>query len=169
MRTLDPGRHRGPAGMKTELRQILGAGVAEDEARRALAGAAEDWGGEWDEEKGLLTLAVTAGLRVGWVRGPVRFEGPLEGDPLELCYRVEESSFSLQASAVAFLLMAAAGGLFTMIWPFFGYRFPDLIQLAPLAALLALGGWFLVVARLKSSGPEEFLAAAAKLAEGPEG
>ena len=151
--------------MKTELRQALGAGVGEEQARQAVAIAAEDWGGEWEPEKDRLTLAVTAGLRVGWVRGPVRFERSTGSQPLEICYRVEESSFALQRAAVVFLLIAAVGGLFTMLWPFFVHSNPALIQLAPLAALFALGGWFLVVSRLRDAGPEDFLAAAATITE----
>ena len=151
--------------MSSEHRQVLGDGVEEEPVRLALGAAAEDWGGEWEEETGLLTLPVTAGLRVGWVRGTVSIGPREDGGPLEILYRVEEAHFALQAAAVVFLLLAAAGGLFTMLWPFFAHRNPDLIQLAPLAVLLTLGGWFLVVSRLKSSGPEDFLAAVAKAAE----
>jgi hypothetical protein len=32
---------------------------------------------------------------------------------------------------------------------------------APFGAVLALGGWFLVISRLRTSGPEEFLEAVA--------
>jgi hypothetical protein len=53
------------------------------------------------------------------------------------------------------LLLASAGGLLCLIWPFF----PRLLQIAPFGAILALGGWFLVIARLRTSGPDEFLAA----------
>jgi uncharacterized membrane protein HdeD (DUF308 family) len=55
------------------------------------------------------------------------------------------------------LLLSAFGAVLTFIWPFF----PKLIAVAPFGALLALGGWFLVVSRLRSSGPEDFLAALA--------
>jgi len=151
--------------MKDELRQALSAGVGEEQARRAVAIVAEDWGAEWEAEHDRLTLAVTAGLRIGWVRGPVRFERPTEGQPFDLCFRVKESEFALQKPAVAFLLLAAIGGLFTMVWPFFAHINPGLLQLAPLAALFALGGWFLVVSRLRNAGPEEFLVAVAKVAE----
>ena len=44
-----------------------------------------------------------------------------------------------------------------MLWPFY----PQLIAVAPFGALLALGGWFLVVSRLRTSGPDEFLDAVA--------
>jgi hypothetical protein len=55
------------------------------------------------------------------------------------------------------LLVAVAGGLLTVLWPFF----PQLMNVAPFGALLALGGWFLVVSRLRTSGPDEFLVAVA--------
>ena len=52
------------------------------------------------------------------------------------------------------------------LWPFF----PRLLQLAPFGAVIALGGWFLVISRLRTSGPDEFLAMRAVEARmlGPE-
>ncbi len=57
-----------------------------------------------------------------------------------------------------------------MLVPFF----PDLFQLLPFAVVLSLAAWFLVVSRLRSSGPEEFLgdladSLAAELAAEPTG
>jgi hypothetical protein len=49
--------------------------------------------------------------------------------------------------------VAIAGAVLTMLWPFF----PQLLPLAPFGAILALGGWFLVLSRLRNSGPDEFL------------
>ena len=51
------------------------------------------------------------------------------------------------------LLFATAGGLLTVLWPFF----PELLPVAPSAPCIALGGWFLVISRLRTSGPDEFL------------
>ena len=44
-----------------------------------------------------------------------------------------------------------------MAWPLF----PQLLPVAPLGAVLAVGGWFLVLPRLRGHGPEEFLASVA--------
>ena len=55
------------------------------------------------------------------------------------------------------LLFATAGGILTVLWPFF----PDLLAVAPFGAVIALGGWFLVITRLRTSGPDEFLEAVA--------
>jgi len=52
---------------------------------------------------------------------------------------------------------ASFGELLTLAWPFF----PSLMTVAPFGAILALGGWFMVVSRLRTSGPDEFLDAVA--------
>ena len=49
-----------------------------------------------------------------------------------------------------------------MIWPFF----PGLLPLAPLGAIVALSGWFLVVSRLTTSTPDDFLRLVADVAAG---
>jgi uncharacterized membrane protein HdeD (DUF308 family) len=57
-----------------------------------------------------------------------------------------------------------AGGLLTVLWPFF----PRLLSVAPFGAVVALGGWFLVVSRLRTSGPDDFLKAVAAQANAPQ-
>jgi len=59
------------------------------------------------------------------------------------------------------LLLATAGGVLTVLWPFF----PNLLAVAPFGAVIALGGWFLVITRLRTSGPDEFLEAVAAQGE----
>jgi hypothetical protein len=63
--------------------------------------------------------------------------------------------------AVMILILSALGAVLTVLWPFY----PQLITVAPFGALIALGGWFLVVSRLRTSGPDEFLAAVAATPE----
>lgn len=123
-----------------------------DAALAALRRAAEDWGAELRDEEGLrLYLPVIHGLRRGLIAGPVRVEP--SGDGSRIVFRPEESAFSVQAAPVTVLLLAMAGAALAMLWPFF----PNLLPLAPFGAILALGGWFLVLTRLRTSGAEEFL------------
>jgi hypothetical protein len=128
----------------------------------AVARAAEAWGADFERQEtgGRLRLPFVAGLRRGLVSGPLSVEPIPDGS--RVVFRAEESAHSVQTSAVALLLIAAAGGLLTVLWPFY----PKMLPVAPFGALLALGGWFLVVSRLRSSGPDEFLAAVAAEAGG---
>lgn len=151
--------------MSGEVRRPLPKGVSQEQARQAVAAVAEAWGADWEPGTDRLNLAATAGLRIGWVRGRIVFEGPeghAEGDSLELRFEREEEHFVIQRSAAFFLALAALGGLYVMIWPFLASGNPGALQLVPLAALLGLGGWFLVVSRLRNAGPEEFLKAVAE-------
>ena len=124
-----------------------------DSALAALRRAADGWGAELrKEEEGLwLYLPVIHGLRRGLIAGPVAVEPAEEGS--RVVFRPEESDLSVQAASVVILLLAMIGGALTMLWPFF----PNLLPVAPFGALLALGGWLLVLSRLRTSGPEEFL------------
>ena len=124
-----------------------------DSALAALRRAADGWGAELrKEEEGLwLYLPVIHGLRRGLIAGPVRVEPAEDGS--RIVFRPDESNLSVQAAPVIILLLAVAGAVLVMLWPFF----PDLLPLAPFGAILALGGWFLVLTRLRTSGPEEFL------------
>ncbi|MCB1035143.1 MAG: hypothetical protein KDD47_15050 [Acidobacteria bacterium] len=123
----------------------------------SVADVAELWGAQWQREGsgGRLTLPVTAGLRRGRVSGAL--SAAPHGCGLKLQFEPRESEYHLVWPAVAFLVLASAGGLFSMVWPFFAHRRPELLEAAPLAFFLAVGGWLLVVSRLRNSGPEEFL------------
>jgi hypothetical protein len=138
-----------------------------ERALSALRRTAEDWGAELQthgDSGGRLHLPVVAGIRRGVVAGPVEVH-PAEGGS-RVAFRPEESIYSVQMAAVTILVLATAGALLTVLWPFY----PQLIGVAPFGALIALGGWFLVVSRLRSSGPDEFLdavAANAAMAAGP--
>jgi len=136
--------------------------VAPAAALAALAEAAEVWRAELDPEPagGRLRLPVIAGLRRGTLTARVTVEPYAEGS--RLIFREERRDDALHFQAVVVLLMAVAGAALTVIWPFY----PRLLTLAPFGALLALGGWFLVIARLRTSGPEEFLEAVQALATG---
>ena len=76
----------------------------------------------------------------------------------------KRSHYGLNASAVAILVLASLGGLLTVLWPFY----PRLLAAAPLGAVIALSGWFLVVSRLRTSGPDDFLAQVVAEADGAD-
>lgn len=137
-------------------------GEPPDLVMAAVARAAEAWGAELDRDGmgGRLHLPFVSGLRRGLVSGPLTVEPIPDGS--RVVFRAEESSHYVQSSSVALLLIAAVGGLLTVIWPFY----PKMLPIAPFGAILALGGWFLVITRLRASGPEEFLAAVAAEAGG---
>jgi hypothetical protein len=133
------------------------------EALRALGAAAEEWGAEFapavtagpGSAGGELRLPVVAGLRRGLLSGPVAVAPAGSGS--RLVFRPVAQDYYLETSAVALLSMAAAGALLTVAWPLF----PRLLPVAPLGLLLAVGGWFLVLSRLRGRGPEEFMASVA--------
>lgn len=131
---------------------VLTLPVTPEAAWAALESAAEDWGAEAARE-GTLRLPVLAGLRRGVVSGRLRVE-PAEGGS-RVVFQPEEPRLEIQVQAVVILLISLAGSAVVIAWPFV----PRLLPLAPFGALLALGGWFLVISRLRSSGPEEFLTA----------
>jgi hypothetical protein len=126
-------------------------------ALAALRRTAEDLGAELQTggASPKLHLPVLAGLRRGLVSGPVEILPTVAGS--RLVFRPETAVYHVQTQAVMVLLLATAGGLLSLVWPFF----PRLLQIAPFGAVVALGGWFLVISRLRTSGPDEFLAAVA--------
>jgi hypothetical protein len=136
--------------------------VPPEKALAALQRAAADWGAEFQPSGsgGTLRLPVVAGIRRGLVTGAVEIQPAAEGS--RVTFLPETSIYYVQTAAVMVLLLAAAGGVLTVLWPFY----PELLSVAPFGAILALGGWFLVVSRLRTSGPDEFLAAVAVAAEG---
>ncbi len=114
--------------------------------------AANDWGGIWQagNNGGRLGLPVIAGLRRGWVAGDLKVEKASEGSRLIYC--VDKSDYTIQKPAAVMLLLAGLGAVTTVIAPFV----PALWGLVPIGLLLSIGAWFLVISRLRNSGPEEF-------------
>ena len=131
--------------------------LSPEEALSALQRTAEDWGAQFEPHGagGRLHLPVVAGIRRGLVSGPVEIKPAAGGS--RLVFRPESSVYYVQTAAVMILLVAIAGAGLVLLWPFF----PGLIAVAPFGAILALGGWFLVVSRLRTSGPDDFLEAVA--------
>ncbi len=137
-------------------------------ALRALGAAAEEWGADFAPAvtggpsgpggpAGELRLPVVAGLRRGLLSGPVAVTPAPTGRGSRLVFMPAAQDYYLETTAVALLSIAAAGALLTVAWPLF----PQLLPVAPLGAVLAVGGWFLVLSRLRGKGPEEFLASVA--------
>ncbi|HSS77514.1 MAG TPA: hypothetical protein VLV54_12315 [Thermoanaerobaculia bacterium] len=133
-----------------------------EQALSALRQTAEDWGAQIQAGDGSvemtgsrLHLPVVAGIRRGLVSGPVEVQ-PAEGGA-RVVFRPEQSVYYVQTAAVMILILSVAGAALTVLWPFY----PQLMAVAPFGAIIALGGWFLVVSRLRTSGPDEFLTAVA--------
>ncbi len=135
--------------------QEVELGLSRDEAARTLAQAAEDWGGEWEAggDGGTLTLPVVYGLRHGMMRGRVKLV-PSGIDRTRVVWTHEESRLEVHRSAVMVLSIAAVPLLASLAWPFY----LPLFALVPFAAVTGLLAWWLVVSRLRASGPAEFLA-----------
>jgi len=133
------------------------------EALSALARAAGEWGAGWepDSGSGRLTLPVVFGLRRGVAIG--RVEAVRLGDTrTRLTWALEQSHLEVHRGSVAVLSVAVVPALAALAWPFW----PPLLALAPLAAVFGFLAWWLVVARLRSSGPEEFFGALRDAAPG---
>jgi hypothetical protein len=129
-----------------------------EQASAAVERAAELWGAEIEGRgKGRfhLRIAVTAGLRRGWMAGEVATEAAAAG--ARVVFRREEGEYHLQTAAVGILVLGALGAIAATLWPLV----PSLLPLAPIGIILGLCAWFLVLSRLHSSGPEEFLEAVA--------
>jgi hypothetical protein len=128
-------------------------------ALSAVTRAAEMWGAELERQGsgGRLHLPTLAGLRRGFVAGPLTVEPTVEGS--RVVFRPEDQDHYLHTPSLVILLISVVGALLTVLWPFY----PRLLPLAPFGVLLALGGWFLVLTRLRTSGPDEFLEMAAGL------
>jgi hypothetical protein len=149
-------------------------------ALAAATRAASDWGAELTAAAtpggaGRLRLPVTVGLRRGWMEGELVAEelssdtgGTGDSSDIHgsrLSFRVERSGYSVPAGPVAFLILGALGGLTLVVWPLY----PPLLRLAPLGVVLALGAWFVVLSRLRVSGPEEFLEMVSAVSAGAAG
>jgi hypothetical protein len=141
--------------------------ACEPEAAWAAAvQAASEWGAELGDGEGgarKVRLPATRGLRIGWVEGALTAE-PVPGGS-RLSFRVLGEEYRLRTAAVAILLLGALGGLVVALWPFF----PRLLPLLPLGVVLALAAWFVVLSRLRVSGPMEFLDMVSAVAGGAGG
>ena len=125
------------------------------QARKRLAEEAEAWGGGWKDDEGdgvdgHLVLPVIAGLRRGFVGGPVSIEKRKGG--CRISFRVDESDYKVDRASAITLVLGALGALLTLFAPLV----PGLWRLVPMGILLSLGTWLFIVARLRNSGPEEF-------------
>jgi len=129
--------------------------LAPAETLRRVAVAAEAWGGLWQPEGelgGRLGLPARAGLRRGWVAGPLEVQ-PHEGGS-RLVLTIENSELRVNRMAFLFLIFAALGALSVVFSPLV----PALRPLLPMGVVVAIAAWFVVIARLGNSGPEEFFA-----------
>lgn len=125
-----------------------------EKAREALAESARNWGAQWTPagDGGRLVLPVVFGLRRGEATGTVSVAADPGGS--RVVWTLEESRLEVHRGSVVVLSLAAVPAVAVLGWPFW----PPLLALAPLSAILGLLAWWLVVSRLKSSGPEDFLA-----------
>lgn len=126
------------------------------EVLRRVGETAEQWVGEWQpapgSEGGRLGLPVTAGLKRGWLAGEL--EVVEQGRGSRLLFKVDRGELRADRASVLVLSVGAAGGLVTIVAPFF----PALWPLVPIGLLLGFSAWFMVVARLRTAGPAEFFA-----------
>jgi len=110
-------------------------------------------GREWQARPGggHLRLPVVLGLRRGVMEGEVEIE-PL-AERCRLTWRLGQSRLHLHRASVGVLAIAAIAALGTLAWPYY----PVLLQALPAALLIAFAAWWLVITRLRTSGPQEFL------------
>jgi hypothetical protein len=142
---------------------VIDTELTRDEALSALADASALWGATWDRRGngGWLEVPVLAGLKRGILAGEVRIEPAARGS--RVVFEVAESRYRMQWTAVAILALGAAGGIATTLWPYY----PPLLGIAPLAVVVAIGAWILVVSRLRTSSADEFLELVAEGAHHP--
>lgn len=112
---------------------------------------ADRWGGSFDARKGRLELPVLAGLRYGRVVAEVEALARRDGAKVRL--RVVESHYELDRGSTFALAVSAVAAVATLALPFFPHYWP----LLPPALIIAVAGWLFIVARLKTSGLEDFL------------
>jgi len=138
------------------------------EVLAAIKDAAEDWGATWKPSddgaaaEGTLHLPVIAGLRRGFQEGRVTVEGAADGAGRAVRFQVERQSYRLWKPAIALLLVAAWGGIVSVLWPFW----PRLLQYVPIGLVLAFSAWFLIVPRLRNEGADDFLNMVGAYADG---
>jgi len=126
-------------------------------SERALSSVrqvAEEWGAMWEPEgsTGILRLPVSHGLRQSLLEGPLTVEADPERSGSTVRFRVEATRTRINWTASLLLLIGGAGGIVTMLWPFF----PGLLPLAPAGIVLAIAAWLLVVSRLRTTEVEDF-------------
>jgi len=126
-----------------------------ERVQAALPRVVEGWGGTLTEtpDGTRLEVPVLAGLRRGRMQGVLRL-GPAPSG-CEAVFTVQDVAMELNLAACAILLLSAIGAVTSMAWPWF----PRLLPAVPLGLVLAVGGWLLIAARLRTAGPEELLAA----------
>lgn len=149
-RAAEPAVAAHPGGRRFEVSIAASA----DESMARLEQLAGIWNGDFAREgsaRGRLTLPVRAGVRRGFVHGPVSLRG---SSPCRLRFDVEDRLDRVQYAAFLFLLLGALGGALTLLIPWV----PRLLPLLPVGVILAVGAWLFIVARLTNSGPEEFFA-----------
>ena len=127
----------------------------------AVDEAAQMWGAGWQptDQGGQLRLPVVQGLRRGIVQGTLSAASEDTGTSLR--FDVEETSYTINRSAIAILLLGGIGGLTIVFWPLS----PMVLQFAPIGAVLALVAWLMVVSRLRNSDAEDFFDLVADLSE----
>lgn len=136
----------------------------------AIKDAAEDWGASWtaagdgESAGGSLHLPVIAGLRRGFQEGRMTVDDGAGEGGRTVRFQVERQTYRLWRPAIALLLVAAWGGVMSVIWPFW----PHLLPYVPIGLVLAFSAWFLIVPRLRNEGAEDFLSMVSAYAEGPE-
>lgn len=129
--------------------------VPPERALASLAAGAEAWGGEWTPRAGggRLAIPVVFGLRRGVAVGDVELTR-LGDSRTRVGWTLAESHLEVHRPSVAVLSIAAVPLVGVLAWPLWR----PLVALAPFALVLGFLAWWLVVSRLRSSGPEEFLA-----------
>jgi hypothetical protein len=138
-----------------------------DAVRSALAEAAEAWDAEWAPgiDGGRLALPVVFGLRRGVAVGRIKLVR-LDEERTRIEWTPEESRLEVHRASVVVLLIAAVplvGSIFSPFWP-------ALFAIVPFALVSGLLAWWLVVSRLRTSGPEEFLSSiTGATGESPDG
>lgn len=125
-----------------------------ERVRSVLPEVVDGWGGKLatTPDGARVEIPALAGLRRGRVGGTVRIE-PAEAGAVA-SFAVETAALGVNVAACAILLLSVVGALVSMAWPWF----PRLLPAVPLGLVLAVGGWLLIASRLRTSGPEEFLA-----------
>lgn len=129
---------------------VVEFGADPDRVERAVAEAAEQWGGEWDGATRVLVLPLSAGLFRGTLSATLRLEAAAGGTRASM--EGGRRGFELRGRAALALLLGLLGALPVLAWPFF----PALLPYAPMGLGLALAAWLLVVARLTTNSPEDF-------------